>query len=247
MLGLGWTEMLVLGVVALIVIGPKDLPAVMQQVGKYVGQIKRLGSEFQREVNRSTGLDEVRNLRKSITEPLRKSTDEIRREFNSISKSGKVEPSGKLKPSKEGQESVVDEIRAAANMSPAPPVTREEPPVVTPDNLSAAQDDPEAAPVMTSRVKAAGRTGSKAPKSAMPKSAGTGSDETAEAAPKKKRPAKAASGSGTKKAAPKAPSSSAKAPRAPRKKAAAPAQSTTPDTPPPNAEQQSTDKGDAQS
>ena len=46
MLGLGWTEMLVIGVVALIVIGPKDLPVVMNRVGKIIGQIRRMGSEL---------------------------------------------------------------------------------------------------------------------------------------------------------------------------------------------------------
>ena len=37
MLGVGWTEMLVIGVVALIVIGPKDLPMMMQRLGKVIG------------------------------------------------------------------------------------------------------------------------------------------------------------------------------------------------------------------
>jgi len=117
MLGLGWTEMLVVGVVALIVIGPKDLPVVMQRIGKFAGQVRRMGSEFQRELNKTTGLDEVRNLRQSITEPLRKSTEEIRREFNAMTPSG-PKPSGLIKPSDPAKESVADEIRAAAGMPP---------------------------------------------------------------------------------------------------------------------------------
>jgi sec-independent protein translocase protein TatB len=119
MLGLGWTEMLVIGVVALIVIGPKDLPVVMNRIGKMVGQVRRLGSEFQRELNKATGLDEVRNLRNSITEPLRKSSEEIRREFNAMTPSG-PKPSGLIKPADSKAESVVEEIKAAAGMSEAP-------------------------------------------------------------------------------------------------------------------------------
>jgi sec-independent protein translocase protein TatB len=118
MLGLGWTEMLVIGVVALIFIGPKDLPVVMSRVGKVVGQIRRMGSEFQREINRTTGLDEVRNLRNSITAPLKKTSDEIRREFNAMTPSG-PKPSGVIKPADPQAESVVDEIKAAAGMAPA--------------------------------------------------------------------------------------------------------------------------------
>lgn len=118
MLGLGWTEMLVIGVVALIVIGPKDLPVVMNRVGKIVGQIRRMGSEFQREINKSTGLDEVRNLRSSITAPLKKTSEEIRREFNAMTPTG-PKPSGVIKPADPNAESVVDEIKAAAGMAPA--------------------------------------------------------------------------------------------------------------------------------
>lgn len=115
MLGLSWTEMLVIGVIALIVIGPKDLPVVMGRVGKFMGQIRRLGSDFQREINRTTGLDEVRNLRNSITSPLKKTADEIRREFNTMTPTGQ-KPSGVIKPADPKVESVVDELRTAAGM-----------------------------------------------------------------------------------------------------------------------------------
>jgi len=119
MLGLGWTEMLVIGVVALIFIGPKDLPMVMGRIGKVIGQVQRMGREFQREINRSTGLDEVRNLRTSITSPLKQTADEIRKDFNSIGKDGKESPSGAIKPTDPGKESVVEAIQQQAGMTPA--------------------------------------------------------------------------------------------------------------------------------
>lgn len=121
MLGVGWTEMLVIGVVALIVIGPKDLPVVMARLGKVIGQVRRMGNEFQREISKTTGLDEIRNLRTSITEPLRKTTEDIRREFNTITPSG-VQPSGLLKPADPQAQSVVDEIKTAAGLRPTGPV-----------------------------------------------------------------------------------------------------------------------------
>ncbi|KKB09449.1 Sec-independent protein translocase subunit TatA/TatB [Devosia chinhatensis] len=119
MLGLSWTELMVVGVVALIVIGPKDLPVVMGRIGKFVGQIQRMGREFQREINKTTGLDEVRNLRSSITDPLRKTADEIRREFNAIGKDGQQSPTGALKPTDPKVESVADAIKEQAGMAPA--------------------------------------------------------------------------------------------------------------------------------
>ncbi len=117
MLGVGWTEMLVIGVVALIVIGPKELPALMHKIGKFAGTIRRMGQDFQRELNKTTGLDEVKNLRASITAPLKATTDAIRKEFNTTTASGQVQPSGVLKPADPKAESVVDEIKAAAGMT----------------------------------------------------------------------------------------------------------------------------------
>jgi sec-independent protein translocase protein TatB len=118
MLGLGWTEMLVIGVAALIFIGPKDLPVVMKRLGQITGQIRRMGSEFQREINKTTGLDEVRNLRNAITAPLKQTTDQIRRDFNAMTPTGEVKPSGIIKPADPKVESVVNEIHAAAGMTP---------------------------------------------------------------------------------------------------------------------------------
>lgn len=118
MLGVGWTEMLVIGVVALIVIGPKELPAVMRKIGQFAGTVRRMGQDFQRELNKTTGLNEITNLRNSVTQPLKATADAIRKEFNATDASGKVTPSGALKPADPKAESVVDEIRAKAGMEP---------------------------------------------------------------------------------------------------------------------------------
>lgn len=120
MFGIGWTEMLLIGVVALIVIGPKDLPVVMNRLGKAVSAIRKMGSEFQREINKATGLDTVTDLRKSITEPLKQTAAQIRDEFNKPLQSGGVAPSGVIKPKNPKVESVVDEIHEKVGMNPPP-------------------------------------------------------------------------------------------------------------------------------
>ena len=119
MLGVGWTEMLVIGIVALVVIGPKELPAVMHRIGKFAATIRRMGSDFQRELNKTTGLNEIANLRNSVTAPLKATADAIRKEFNTTTATGEVKPSGALAPADPKAESVVDEIKAAAGMAPA--------------------------------------------------------------------------------------------------------------------------------
>lgn len=119
MLGVGWTEMLLIGIVALVVIGPKELPAVMNRIGKFAATIRRMGSDFQRELNKTTGLNEIANLRNSVTAPLKATADAIRKEFNTTTPTGEVKPSGAIKPTDPNAESVVDEIKAAAGMAPA--------------------------------------------------------------------------------------------------------------------------------
>ena len=220
MLGLGWNEMLVIGIAALIFIGPKDLPVVMNRVGKLVGQIRRMGNEFQREINKTTGLDEVRNLRNAITEPLRKTSEEIRRDFNAMTPKG-PQPSGLIKPTNPKVESVVDEIRAQAGMTsveapvpPAPPVTTAPAPLVADVPAKPAVAKKPAAKKAPVRAKAAPTR--PVITTDLP-AVGTDVTEVAEAAPVKKPARKPAA---KKAAAPKADATDAPKP-APRKRAPA--------------------------
>ena len=52
---IGWPELMLIGIVALVVIGPKDLPRLLRSAGRMIGQAKRAISDVKRE----TGLDEV--------------------------------------------------------------------------------------------------------------------------------------------------------------------------------------------
>ena len=66
MFDLGWTEMLVVGVVALIVIGPKDLPVVFRYVGRWVGKARGMAREFSTAMNQAADESGVRDLQKTI-------------------------------------------------------------------------------------------------------------------------------------------------------------------------------------
>jgi sec-independent protein translocase protein TatB len=142
MLGVGWTEMLLIGIVALVVIGPKELPGLMKKLGQFTGQVRRMGQDFQRELNKTTGLDEVRNLRTAITEPLKATTDAIRKEFNTTTSSGTVQPSGAIKPADPKFESVVSEIQKQAGITPAATTT-------TPATTTATATTPATTPTAT--------------------------------------------------------------------------------------------------
>ncbi len=66
MLDLGWTEILVIGVVALIVIGPRDLPGALHTFGKYVGRMRAMVRDFQNGIDDIARQHELRELQKSV-------------------------------------------------------------------------------------------------------------------------------------------------------------------------------------
>jgi sec-independent protein translocase protein TatB len=63
MLDIGWSEMLLIIVVMIIVIGPKDLPRALHTLGQWVGQVRRVARQFQDSIEqmaRESGVDDVR-------------------------------------------------------------------------------------------------------------------------------------------------------------------------------------------
>jgi sec-independent protein translocase protein TatB len=71
MLDMSWGEIMVIGAVALIVIGPKDLPKALRTVGQMTGKLRRMASEFQGQFNeaiREAELDEVKKQLQSVNE-----------------------------------------------------------------------------------------------------------------------------------------------------------------------------------
>lgn len=67
MFDIGWTEIMVIVCVAIIVVGPKDLPRMLRTVGQMIGKARRLSREFQstfneaiREAEQQAGIDEMR-------------------------------------------------------------------------------------------------------------------------------------------------------------------------------------------
>lgn len=70
MFDIGWTELLVIGIVALIVVGPKDLPGMFRTLGRFTGKAKGMAREFQSAMNEAAdqaGVKDVANDLKSAT------------------------------------------------------------------------------------------------------------------------------------------------------------------------------------
>jgi len=85
---IGWSELLLIGVVALIFIGPKDLPRALRVAGYWVGRARTLSREFQSSVDQMIREAELEEMR----EQLKKATEfDIEKEFHKT-----VDPTGEL-------------------------------------------------------------------------------------------------------------------------------------------------------
>jgi len=68
MFDFSFTEMMVVGAVALIVIGPEKLPKVARTIGHLVGRLQRYVTDVKSDINREMEFDELRRLRKEMNE-----------------------------------------------------------------------------------------------------------------------------------------------------------------------------------
>ena len=68
MFDVGWSELVLIGVVALIVIGPKELPAVLRAVGQWTTKIRRMAGEFQSQFQEAMREAEMSDLKKHVAE-----------------------------------------------------------------------------------------------------------------------------------------------------------------------------------
>jgi sec-independent protein translocase protein TatB len=68
MFDIGWSELVVIAVVALIAIGPKELPGVLRMVGQWMGKARKMAAEFQGQFNEAMREAEMADLKKTFDE-----------------------------------------------------------------------------------------------------------------------------------------------------------------------------------
>jgi sec-independent protein translocase protein TatB len=104
MFDIGLSEMAVLAVVALVVLGPERLPKVARQAGQWMGKLRRYVDDVKSDINRQMELTELRNLQTQVTDAARDLKQSV--------ESGVAEAQSQL-----------NEAQQALESTPAPPPT----------------------------------------------------------------------------------------------------------------------------
>ncbi len=146
MFDIGWTELLVIAVVAVVVIGPKDLPRVMRMVGQWTGKMKRMAREFQGQFNEA--------LREAELEDVRKDVEAISKDL----KDGMAKAGADINKGLDVKEPVTPTIAAPPSETPPAEVTAPEVPPIeasapAPEPVEAMPSQPEPAAAAAGEVK----------------------------------------------------------------------------------------------
>ena len=135
MFDIGWGELVVIGIVALIAIGPKELPGVLRSVGQWVGKIKGMASDFQGQFQEAMREAEVADLKKQFDEASSAATN-FTSGFDNPLESAKNQIESTFKetppPTSEPGATPVAPVEAA-EIPPPPDIPSPEPP--TPDQV----------------------------------------------------------------------------------------------------------------
>jgi sec-independent protein translocase protein TatB len=156
MFDISWTEFLLIGVVALVVIGPKELPGVMRTLGQYTRKIRGMAADFQNQFQEAMREAEMADLKKSVDDmahdiknydPLKSAREDVENIGKDLNKDFEKKPLDLLKdtePSGVGQstanhsaaeQSATDENASTAAAEPALPAPAPDPAVTaTPES-----------------------------------------------------------------------------------------------------------------
>ncbi len=119
MFDIGFSELMVIGVVALLVIGPEKLPKVARTLGHLLGRAQRYVNDVKSDINREIQLDELKKLQSQVTDSARALEDSVRKEYESA-RSVLESPA---RAAAAELEDAAQQVAQATQMPPSPPAT----------------------------------------------------------------------------------------------------------------------------
>ena len=95
MFDVSWSELLILGLVTLIFVGPKELPRFLNTLGRYLGVVRRQANEFRsvfEQAMREAEMDEIQKEMRAVSDGVKASLDEATRSVDSVKQAARVDP-----------------------------------------------------------------------------------------------------------------------------------------------------------
>lgn len=129
MFDISWSELMLIGVVALVVIGPKELPGVLRSIGQMMRKVRGMAAEFQSQFQEAMREAEMADLKKQV--------DDMAQDFKSF------DP---LKDVRSDVENLGRDLETSLNKSDIPASEAAAAPVTTPAEAAPALPEPVAAP-----------------------------------------------------------------------------------------------------
>lgn len=117
MFDIGFSELIVIAIVALVVIGPERLPKVARTIGLLLGRAQRYVNDVKSDINREMQLDELKKLQAQVTDSARELESSVRKEFDAARQA--VEAPA---------QAVLDELEAKAKLDAESAITLTEMP-----------------------------------------------------------------------------------------------------------------------
>lgn len=94
MFDVSWSELLILGLVTLIFVGPKELPRFLGTLGRYAGVVRRHANEFRavfEQAMREAEMDQIQKEMRAVSEGVKASLDDATRSVDGIKSAAKVD------------------------------------------------------------------------------------------------------------------------------------------------------------
>ena len=121
MFDIGFTEMMLIGIVALVVIGPERLPGVARTAGKYVGRLKRFMTTVKADVEQELRADELREILSQQQKELDSLKDTISDAGKTIEKEANITDAASEEPVVAKQQATTEGAESAVSTSTAAP------------------------------------------------------------------------------------------------------------------------------
>ncbi|HKZ95717.1 MAG TPA: Sec-independent protein translocase protein TatB [Hyphomicrobiaceae bacterium] len=127
MFDISWSELVILAIVALIFVGPKELPKFLAALGRYAGVIRRHANEFRQQFDqamREAQLDEIKNevegVRESVVSTAREAERSVSAETEGAKREIEAAATAKLAPDAAAAPATVLEASSLPAPLPAP-------------------------------------------------------------------------------------------------------------------------------